>query len=99
MGMYNVAASAVLTATGTLKNHDGGELGGICVKGIYLIGTDAAGSLTFRDGGATGPVRLVLPTPALSDATMIEIPGRGLMLRAGAHVTVDGVAGLVVFYG
>lgn len=99
MSQFYVAASAVLTASGPLKNHTGGELGGICVKGIYMIGTDTAGSVTFRDGGASGPVRLVLPTNALSESTVLDLPGQGVALRNGAYVVLSGVGSLVIFYG
>lgn len=99
MSSFNVASSAVLTATGMLKNHNDGELGGVCVKAIYMVGTDEAGTVTFRDGGEDGPVRLVLPTSALSDSTVLTLPGQGVSMRNGAHVTLDGVGSLVVFYG
>lgn len=99
MSSFNIASSAVLTESGPLKNHTGGELGGICVKGIYMVGTDTAGSVTFRDGSETGPVRLVLPTDAKAESTALTLPGNGVLLREGAYVDLSGVGSLVIFYG
>lgn len=99
MSSFNVASSAVLTESGPLLNHAGNEIGGVCVKGIYMVGTDNAGTLTFRDGGEEGVIRMVLPTTALSDSTVLTLPGKGIILREGAWVELDGVGSVVVFYG
>ena len=101
MGMqYDVLASKPLTATGQVVGQNDGALGRSRIKGIYVVPTANAGSVVFRDGGATGPIKATINTLAASTApTYMLIPGEGLLFNTDMHATVSNVASVTVFYG
>ena len=66
------------------------------VRGVYLIHTGTAGTIPFRNGGATGTAMLTIPTPASANSTRdVVIPDEGIMFENGAYVTYT--AGTTVF--
>jgi len=66
------------------------------LRGIYLIHTGTAGTIPFRNGGATGTAMLTVPTPASANSTRdIVIPDEGIMFDSGAYITYT--AGTTVF--
>jgi hypothetical protein len=66
------------------------------VRGVYLIHTSTAGTLPFRNGGATGTAMLTVPTPASANSTRdVVIPDEGIMFENGAYITYT--AGTTVF--
>ena len=66
------------------------------VRGVYLIHTGTAGTIPFRNGGATGTAMLTIPTPASANSTRdLVIPDEGIMFENGAYVTYT--AGTTVF--
>jgi len=82
------------TSTGALG------VGATRVRGVYYTGTGTAGSLTFRDGGAGGPVLLVLATPAsAAESGYLRIPDNGIRFRFDPHVTLSNASSVTVFYG
>lgn len=84
--------SVYVTGTGALGT------GGRCrVKGVYYVAT-AAGSLIFRDGSATGPIRIQMATSS-SGSGLALIPGEGVLFQGDPHLTVGGTASVTVFYG
>jgi hypothetical protein len=88
---YDVLAVYV-TATGAL-----GTSGRCRVKSVYYVST-AGGTLTFRDGSASGPIRLQLATAA-SGVGLSVIPGEGILFQGDPHLTITGTASVTVFYG
>ena len=66
------------------------------VRGVYLIHTGTAGTIPFRNGGATGTAMLTIPTPASANSTRdVVIPDEGIMFENGAYITYT--AGTTVF--
>lgn len=103
MGHY-IHASKPLAATGQLQNQAGQNLGRCAVQSLWIVVDDVAaeapatGSIVMRDGGAAGPVVLDLPITAYSGPLDPEFPHRGLLFSTNVHVTLTGVASLVVYY-
>jgi hypothetical protein len=66
------------------------------LRGVYLIHTNTAGLLSFRDGSATGTAHLQLATPAAADTDRdIVIPDEGIMYERGIYLPYT--AGTTVF--
>ena len=85
--------SVRLTATGTVKAGRGR------ITGIYAITTASAGSLIFRDGGASGTIVLQIDTPANNNQIIdISLESRRILCSTDIHCTVTNVASAVVFY-
>jgi len=100
---YDVLASAPLTATGQVTDNASSpnNLLRLRIKGLYFINGATAGSVVFRDGGASGSVLLTLNTPAstASGASYIIMPGEGILVGTNLHGTVTTTTSVVVFYG
>ena len=85
--------STRLTATGTVF------AGPARVKAIAVLDGATAGTLTIRDGGASGEIKTVLDTPGAAAGTQwFEIPGNGLRCETDVHATFDQAVGVTVFY-
>lgn len=96
----DVLASAVTTATGVVNDQAGNAIGRSRIKGVYIIPQSGAGSVVFRDGSASGSTKLTVNTLAASTGpTYVLLPGEGILVQSGIHVTVTTVASVVVFYG
>ena len=71
------------------------------LAGVNVIATSTAGTLTFRDGGATGTVKLTYNTPASAGAYDLLIPDNGIVFETNIHVTFSdntNVTSVVVLY-
>ena len=102
MGMqYDVLASKPLTATGQAKAQNDGDLRRVRIKTVYGVSGAQAGSVVFRDGGASGKVVMTLntPTAASSGTFWLPLPGEGILVETDLHVTLANVASVVVIYG
>lgn len=95
---YDVLASTMHTATGQVQDVAGNALTRTRIKGAYYVAS-VAGSITLRDGGATGSVIATIPLGATTDS--ISLPGEGLLFRTDVHMTITGatVTGITFFYG
>lgn len=93
----DLQASTAFTATGQLtRAEDAANIGRCRIKAIQFV-CSGAGSLTFRDGGASGTTRFVLTLPVGTDH--IALPDDGVLFRTSPHVTVTGtLTGATVFY-
>jgi hypothetical protein len=94
MGMQTDVKAQHLEATGTAVASR------TRVKGYQFLSGGTAGDIIFRDGGASGTVRLqfniaAAPTNALSTL----IPGEGILFNTDVHVTLPATAKITVFYG
>jgi len=98
---YDVKASKPLTATGQAKDQSDNNLGRVRIKTVYGVSGANAGSVVFRDGGATGEVLMTLntPTAANSGTFWLPLPGEGILAQTNVHVTIADVASVVVIYG
>jgi len=81
-----------VAATGTAIN------GRTRLAGVYFVATGTAGSIVLRTGGATGPVRLQLDTPAFAQALDLIIPDNGVLCEDGLHATLTNVTSLTVLF-
>lgn len=95
---YDVLASTMLTATGQVQDAAGNNLPRTRIKGFAYVAS-VAGSITLRDGGASGSVKATIPIGAASDSVLL--PGEGLLFQTDVHLTITGatVSGITFFYG
>jgi hypothetical protein len=95
----DVLASAVRTTDGLLADQAGNTLGRNRVKAIYIIPAAGAGSVVFKDGGASGTVKMTVNTLASSTAPdYILLPGEGIVFQTNIYVDVTDIASVMVFY-
>jgi len=56
--------------------------------------------VTFRDGGVSGPVKIVLNTKASStSADYTLMPGEGLLFQTSIYIVPSAVISTLVIYG
>jgi hypothetical protein len=92
--MQTDVKSSHVEATGTMVS------GRTRVKGYQCLSGGTAGDIIFRDGGATGPIRLQFNVPANTNNPFANlIPGEGILFTTDVHVTVPTAAKVTVFYG
>lgn len=95
----DVLASAVRTTDGLLADQAGNTLGRNRIKAIYIIPDTGAGSVVFKDGGASGSVKLTVNTLASSSSPdYILIPDQGLLFQTNIYVDLTDVISVMVFY-
>lgn len=81
-------------ATGTLISF------GTRVRGYQCLSGGTAGDIIFRDGGASGTIRLQFNIPANTNNPFANlIPGEGILFNTDVHVTLPTAAKITVFYG
>ena len=96
----DVLASAVRTTDGLLADQAGNILGRNRIKAVYIVPDTVAGSVVFKDGGASGSVRLTINTLASSTTPdYVLIPGEGLLFQTNIYVDLTSVVSVMVFYG
>lgn len=86
--------SAHRDATGTIY------AGAANLAGYQLLTGGTAGEIVFRDGGASGVVRLrvnIAATPTNPFSTLI--PGNGIRFSTDIHVTLPANAVVTIFCG
>ena len=91
--MESDVKSARANATGTLV------AGPVRLKAMHVSAAATAGTITFRDGGASGTTLCVVDTPALATATIdIEIPENGIRFSTDIHATLTNASAVTIFY-
>jgi hypothetical protein len=92
---YDVKSAHVTGATATLVPTR------TRVKGLIFLGDGTSGSIVFKDGGASGAVKLEFNIPANSNNDVsVLIPGEGVLFETNVYVTLPGSASSVtIFYG
>jgi hypothetical protein len=94
MAMQTDVLSSHVEATGTMVS------GRVRVKGYQCLSGGTAGDIIFRDGGASGPIRLQFNIPANTNNPFANlIPGEGILFTTDVHVTLPTAAKVTVFYG
>ncbi len=92
--MQTDVKSAHVEATGTMAS------GRNRVKGYQCLSGGTAGDIIFRDGGASGTIRLQFNVPANTNNPFANlIPGEGILFTTDVHVTLPTAAKITVFYG
>ena len=97
MTMQTDVLSAHTEATGTLVS------GRARLKGYQCISGGTAGDIIFRDGGASGAIRLRFNIGTGTQPIGLPIPDQGILFTTDIHVTVPGTAPntakITIFYG
>lgn len=94
MGMQTDVKSAHIETTSTMVS------GRVRVKGYQCLSGGTAGDIIFRDGGASGTIRLQFNVPANTNNPFANlIPGEGILFTDDVHVTLPTAAKVTVFYG
>jgi hypothetical protein len=94
MAMQTDVLASHIEATGTMVS------GRTRVKGYQCLSGGTAGDIIFRDGGASGPIRLQFNVPANTNNPFANlIPGEGILFTTDVHVTLPTLAKVTVFYG
>ena len=94
MTMQTDVLSSHVEATGTMVT------GRVRVKGYQCLSGGTAGDIIFRDGGASGTIRLQFNIPANTNNPFANlIPGEGILFSTDVHVTLPTAAKITVFYG
>jgi len=88
--------SKTVTSTGALG------LGGARsrIRGVYFVCSGTAGSISLKDGGASGNELLNMATPAGATITdNVIFPGDGILFQADPYLTLTNVTSVTFFYG
>ena len=95
MAMQTDVKSKNVTATGA-----SGVGGRVRLKAVYFVPGGTAGSISFRDGGATGTELLKIDAVAsATQAQTVLIPGEGILFSSDPYVTLSVVTSVTFFYG
>jgi hypothetical protein len=96
----DVLASKPLTSAGQALDQNSLVIGRARVKAIYIVPSSGAGTVTFYDGGASGPVKITVNTLASSSAPdYMLIPGEGLLFQTNIYIVPSAVVSTMVIYG
>jgi len=71
------------------------------IKAIYYV-AGTAGSISFKDGGASGEEKILLATPASTagnGSTYVLVPGDGVVFKEDPYLTITGPTSVTFFYG
>ena len=94
MTMQYDVKSAHIETTGTIVS------GRVRLKGYQCLSGGTAGDIIFRDGGASGTIRLQFNIPNNTNNPFANIiPGEGILFYTDVHVTLATSAKVTVFYG
>lgn len=71
------------------------------LKSVVIASGVLAGTATFRDGSATGPVLIVLDTGTNSNVSNVLLPGEGILFTLGVFYVPATTAplGVTIAYG
>ena len=88
--MANVVATHT-EATGTLISRR-------CnLRGYQVIGGGTAGDIVFRDGGASGTIRLQFNISTGIQPVQLAIPSDGILFITDVHITLPTSAKATIF--
>jgi len=96
----DVLASVPLTADGQFTNQTPTALGRTRIKAVYIVPAATAGSVVFKDGGASGTTVLTLNTVAsATQPTYLLLPGEGVLCATNVYGDVTNIGSVTIFYG
>jgi hypothetical protein len=93
MGMQTDVLASHEEVTGTVVS------GRYRLKGIITTPGGTAGDIIFRDGGASGTLRLQYNVSTNQAGISTLIPGEGILFTSDIHVTLPTATKVTVFYG
>jgi len=93
MAMQTDVKAAHVEATGTMVS------GRNRLKAYHCISGGTAGDVIFRDGGASGTIRLQFNIGTGTQPVVLSIPGEGVLFTTDIHVTLPATAKITAFYG
>jgi hypothetical protein len=93
MGMQTDVKAIHTEATGTIVSSR------TRVKGYHCISGGTAGDVIFRDGSASGTIRLQFNIATGTQPITMLIPGEGILFDTNVHVTLPATSKITVFYG
>ena len=100
MMQTDVLVSVPLTATGQFTDQASATIGRARIKAVYMIPSATAGSVVFKNGGASGTTIMTLNTVAsATQPTYVLFPGEGVLFSTNVHGTVTNVGSITIFYG
>ena len=101
MGMQtDILASRPRTTDGQLLDQAGENIGRARIKAFLIVPTAAAGSVVFKDGGASGSTKMTINMLANStNSDYIILPGEGVLFQTNIYVDVTSIASVMVWYG
>jgi hypothetical protein len=100
MMQTDILASAIRTDDGVVNNQAGNALGRVRIKAVYIVPAASAGSVIFKDGGASGTTRMTLNTVgSVTEPTYLLLPGEGVLFSTSVYVDVTSIGSVMVFYG
>ena len=96
----DVLASQVLTADGQFTDQASATIGRARVKAVYMIPSATAGSVVFKNGGASGTTIMTLNTVAsATQPTYVLFPGEGVLFSTNVYGDVTNIGSVTIFYG
>jgi hypothetical protein len=96
----DVQASQVLTADGQFTNQASAALGRTRIKAVYIVPSGTAGSVVFKNGGASGTTLMTLNTVAsATQPTYLLLPDLGVLFTTAVYADVTSIGSVTIFYG
>jgi len=96
----DVQVSQVLTADGQFTDQASATIGRARVKAVYMIPSATAGSVVFKNGGASGTTIMTLNTVAsATQPTYVLFPGEGVLFSTNVYGDVTNIGSVTIFYG
>lgn len=94
-----LTGSDVKTATTTSAATGGASLvsGRSRLRGYVIAGGASDGTVTFRNGSASGDTLFIAPCNA-NDTETLNIPDQGVLFESGIHATLSNIDRVTVFH-
>ena len=100
MMQTDVLVSQVLTADGQFTDQASATIGRARIKAVYMIPSGTAGSVVFKNGGASGTTVMTLNTVAsATQPTYVLFPGEGVLFSTNVYGDVTSIGSVTIFYG
>lgn len=97
---YDIKATKPLTATGSFKDQNDGDMTRSRIKAIYSVCGASAGSVVITNGnGGETLFNMATPTAANCGYIYLIFPGEGILAQTGLYGTVTNTASTVILYG
>ena len=99
MSYGRITGSDVKTASTTTATAGGAALtlNRSRLRGYIIAGGASDGTVTFRNGSASGDTLLIAPCNA-DDTETLNIPDQGVLFEDGIHVTLSNIDRVTVFH-
>jgi len=96
----DVQASVPITGDGLFTDQAANNLGRTRVKSIYIVPGASAGSIVFKDGGASGTTVMTINTVAsATQPTYMLMPAQGVLFTTNVYADVTNIGSVTIFYG